>query len=134
MTKPSNEHHIIWNRLLALANYDEKLMEEAQHAATDPSGRICLRGMKHHIMARANPALLATLEAADDFAQAVNYRGRLLSLPHLQRIYDLAERDSSLPGTILREAAEICPEFEPERLEETIETVVLRHESQLAFH
>lgn len=128
MTTTSKEHHLIWSRLLALANYDEKLMEEAQNVATDPLGRICLRGMKRHIMSRTNPALLATLEAAGDFARAVNYSDRMLSLPHLRRIYDLAERDTRLPRKILEEAAENCRSTPCPALEDVIEASIVRHE------
>lgn len=128
MTTPK-DHHIIWSRLLALANYDEKLMEEAQNKSTDTHGRICLQGMKRHILTRTNPALLATLEAAGDFAKAVHYNGKLLSLPHLQRIYELAERDTSLPRVILAEAAHECRDSSVPALESALEAIIIRHEN-----
>lgn len=96
----------LWASLLKLANNDDKLVRAAALRATDAEGRVNLKAVKRHILDTTNPAMLATVEAAFEFATAINSKDKLIDLPHLHSVYEMAIRDTSLPRRIFNEAAD----------------------------
>lgn len=105
MTTRRKEHRAIWDSLLKLANNDDKLVRAAALSATDATGRICFKTLKSYILNTANPALRATVDAAEEFIRAVACDDRAIDLPHLHRVYELAEHDQESPKCIFNDAA-----------------------------
>lgn len=104
MTTRRKEHRAIWDDFLKLANNDDKLVRAAALRATDAMGRICLQTLKRHILNTTNPALLVTIDAAEEFIRAVGCDDRAIDLPHLHRVYELAESDLGSPTRIFNDA------------------------------
>lgn len=126
---------IFWNNLMSLANQDESVIEQAIIRATDPkTGRVRLKSVTRRILEQTNPALLATIDAAQEFARTVNYKDGIRNLPHLQRVYNLAARDPLLPRTIFKEAAQCLSPDTKAPLCSIIEPIVERHEYRLSLH
>lgn len=96
----------LWSSFLQLANNDDKLVRDAATRATDEHGRLNLKAIRRNILDTTNPALLATVEAASEFSQKVECKGRLVELPHLKKIYDLAVRDTTLPRKVFNDAVQ----------------------------
>lgn len=105
MTTRRKEHRAIWDNLLKLANNDDKLVRDAALRATDAMGRICFQTLKRHILNTTNPALRATVDAAEEFIHAVACDDRAIDLPHLHRVYELAEHNLESPKYIFNDAA-----------------------------
>lgn len=106
MAARRKEHIDIWTSFLKLANNDNKLVRAAALRATDADGRVCLKTVKRHILNTTNPALLATIEAADEFVRVVQCDEKFIDLPHLHRVYEMAERDLTLPRRVFNAAAQ----------------------------
>lgn len=106
MATRRKEHIDIWASFLKLANNDDKLVRAAALRATDAEGRVCLKTVKRHILNTTNPALLATIEAADEFIRVVQCNDKSIDLPHLHRVYEMAERDLNLPRRVFNMAAQ----------------------------
>lgn len=96
----------LWASLLKLADNDETLVRAAAMRATDAEGRVNLKAIQRHILDSTNPALLATVEAAFEFTHAVNCQDKLMDLPHLIDVYEMAIHDTALPRRIFNEAAD----------------------------
>lgn len=126
------EHRAIWDSLLKLANNDDTLVRDAALRSTDALGRVSLQALKHHILNTTNPALLVTINAAENFIRAVECDDRAIDLPHLHRIYELAKRDPSSPTRIFNEAAH-CVKIGTD-VENAIECAVKKYISQPKLH
>ncbi|MBI2235032.1 MAG: hypothetical protein HYU57_08665 [Micavibrio aeruginosavorus] len=130
-----NDDDAFWNNLMDLANQDESVIQQAIAHATDPkTGRVRLKSVTRRILEQTNPALLATMDAAQEFARAVNYKDGIRNLPHLQRVYNLAARDPLLPRAIFKEAVQSFAPDTKAPLCSIIEPIVARHEFRLSVH
>lgn len=107
MASYRNNKPNLWADILALANHDDSLVRVAALEATDTQGRVHLKAIKRHILNTTNPALLATLDAACEFTRQVNCDSRLVDLPHLDMVYEMATRDNAAPRRIFNEAASV---------------------------
>lgn len=105
MTTRQKVHNAIWDEFLKLANNDDKLVRAAALRATDAEGRVCFQTLKRHILNTTNPALLVTIDAAEEFIRVVECDDRAIDLPHLHRVYELAAQDLSSPARIFNDAA-----------------------------
>ena len=122
----------LWADLLTLANNDDTLMRAAALAATDAQGRVNLKTVRRNILSSANPALLATLEAACEFARDVACQEKLADLPHLQAVYEMATKDTSAPSRIFNEAAHDVRSGKD--IPNAIHTAIAAQTMRCAFH
>ena len=132
MTTRRKEHRAIWDNFLKLANNDDKLVRDAALRATDDMGRICLQTLKRHILNTTNPALLVTIDAAEEFIRAVECDDRAIDLPHLHRVYELASSDLSSPRQIFNDAANFI-KFGVD-VEDAIDYAVKKFETKPKLH
>lgn len=95
----------LWADILKLADHNDALVRRAAFNATDAEGRVNLKAVKRNILNQANPALLATLEAACEFTRQVECKEKLADLPHLEKVYEMATLDNAAPRRIFNEAA-----------------------------
>jgi hypothetical protein len=132
MAARRKEHIDIWTSFLKLANNDDRLVRAAALRATDSEGRVCLQTVKRHILNTSNPALLATIEAADEFVRVAQCDDKFIDLPHLHRVYEMAERDLNLPRKVFNAAAQFIQNGAT--VDCAIHTAIMQHHQRLSLH
>ena len=132
MTSRRKKYTAIWDDILKLANNDDALVRAAVLRATGARGHVCLKDVKNYILNTTNPALLATIDAAENFIRTVDCDDRAIDLPHLHRVYALAESDPRSASRVFNDAATFVKRGTD--VESAIDVALLRYTENLHFH